>query len=112
MFCIAVVVGLLAPSPSPPPAHPAGPPPAPPNGTYVYALSRNGTDQGTTTVVVFRRDDAREIEVDEAGALGVARAHALAAYRYDDLGVASYVATYQAPFSRISPIGVSRRQRP
>ena len=109
MFCIAVVVGLLAPSPPPPPAHPAGPPPAPPNGTYVYALSRNGTDQGTTTVVVFRRDDAREIEVDEAGALGVARAHALAAYRYDDLGVASYVATYQAPFSRISPIGAARR---
>ena len=84
-------------------------PPAPPSGTYVYAFSRNGTDQGTTTVVVYRRDEAREIEVDEAGTLGIARLHATAAYRYDDLGVASYVATYQAPFLRSSPIGAARR---
>jgi len=86
-----------------------GAPPGPPNGTYTYALSRNGADKGSTTVTILRRDAAREIEVDEAGVLGEARAHVIASYRYDDLSVASYVATYQAPFLRTSPIGSVRR---
>jgi alpha/beta superfamily hydrolase len=104
-----LVVGLLAAAAPGTTSRPAGPPPGPPSGTYVYELSRNGADQGTTTVVVYRRDDAREIEVDEAGSLGAASAHVVAAYRYDDLSVASYVATYQAPFLRTSPIGAARR---
>jgi alpha-beta hydrolase superfamily lysophospholipase len=86
-----------------------GAPPGPPNGTYTYALSRNGADKGSTTVTILRRDAAREIEVDEAGVFGEARAHVVASYRYDDLSVASYVATYQAPFLRTSPIGAVRR---
>jgi len=84
----------------------------PPDGTYVYALSRNGTDQGRTTVAVFRRDRERLLEVDEAGAAGAARVHAIAAYRTDDLSLDSYVATYQAPFLRSSPLGRIARFRP
>jgi alpha/beta superfamily hydrolase len=103
---VAALLGASAPAPQPA-RLPA--PPGPPNGTYVYALSRNGADQGTTTVVVYRRDDVREIEVDEAASLGAARAHALASYRYDDLSPASFVTTYQAPFLRSSPIGAARR---
>ena len=80
-------------------------PPGPPDGTYVYALSRNGTDQGQTTIVVFRRDEAGTIETNETGAAGAARAQIVAAFRYKDLGVDSYVATYQAPFLRTSPLG-------
>jgi alpha/beta superfamily hydrolase len=110
----AALVAASAPAPAPSgrsaaaPAHGGGAPAAPPNGTYVYALSRNGTDQGTTTVVVQRRDEAREIEVDEAGSLGAMRAHLTAAFRYDDLLPATYVATYQAPFERESPLGAAR----
>jgi alpha/beta superfamily hydrolase len=102
-----LVVALLAGTPQT--QHAASAPPAPPNGTYVYALSRNGTDQGTTTVTVYRRDDTREIEVDEAGSIGAVRMHATGSYRYDDLGLVSYVATYQAPFLRTSPLGIARR---
>jgi alpha/beta superfamily hydrolase len=46
--------------------------------------------------------------VDEAGALGAASEHTLAAYRYADLGLAVFVATYQAPFLRTSPVGAAR----
>ncbi|MBD5633351.1 MAG: hypothetical protein IAI49_02630, partial [Candidatus Eremiobacteraeota bacterium] len=102
-----LVVALLAAAA--PPAPPLGAPAAPPNGTYVYALSRNGADQGTTTVVVYRRDAAHEIEVDEAGSLGAAQAHVVAAYRYGDLGTASYIATYRAPFLRSSTLGATHR---
>jgi dienelactone hydrolase len=97
------------PAPAPRPVIGGGAPPGPPDGTYTYALSRNGADKGSTTVTILRRDAAREIEVDEAGFLGEARAHVIASYRYDDLSVASYVATYQAPFLRTSPIGAVRR---
>lgn len=113
----SLAVVLLAASAAPvekPRSPPSAPrefaaPPAPPDGTYVYALSRDGADQGTTTVVIYRRAGAHEIETDEAGALGAARLHALAAYRYEDLGLAAYVATYQAPFLRTSPVGAARR---
>ena len=88
-----------APSPDRVPA------PAPPNGTYTYALSRNGGTQGTATVVIYRRDDRREIETDEAGAAGAVRMAAVASYRYADLGVETYTGTYQAPFLRGSPLG-------
>ena len=81
------------------------PPAAPPNGTYTYELSRNGGKQGTATVVIFRRDERREIETDEAGSAGAARMAAVGAYRYADLGVETYVGTYQAPFLRESPLG-------
>jgi alpha/beta superfamily hydrolase len=113
-LAVVLLAAAAAPVEKPSPRHaPAtrevGAPAAPPDGTYVYALSRDGADQGTTTVVIYRRADAREIETDEAGALGAARLHAIAAYRYEDLAVASYVATYQAPFLRTSPIGAARR---
>jgi len=105
----AAAAPVEKPNPRPPAPREFGAPPAPPDGTYVYALSRDGTDQGTTTVVIYRRASAREIETDEAGSLGAARLHAIAAYRYEDLGPDSYVATYQAPFLRTSPIGAARR---
>ncbi len=75
-------------------------PAAPPNGTYVYELSRNGTVQGKTTVVVLRRNELATIDTAEAGDIGAAHAHVLASYRYRDLNAASYVETFQAPFLR------------
>ncbi len=86
--------------------------PVPPNGTYTYILSRNGTDRGKTTVVVFRPNYANAIETDEAGIAGAARAHIIAAYRDNDLGVATYIATYQAPFPRTTPLGRVDKSRP
>jgi hypothetical protein len=86
--------------------------PGPPNGTYVYALSRNGTDQGKTTVVLFRRAGESVLETDESGAIGAARAHILGTYRAADLGIDSYSGTYQAPFLRTSPFGRVARFRP
>jgi dienelactone hydrolase len=80
-------------------------PPGPPDGTYVYAISRNGTEQGETTVTVFRRDDSGEIETNESGYAGSAHAQIVAAYRYADLAIDSYVATYRAPFLKSSPFG-------
>jgi dienelactone hydrolase len=80
-------------------------PPGPPDGTYVYAIARNGTDQGKTTITIFRRDDAGELETDETGYAGAARAQILASYRYADLTNDSYVATYRAPFLKDSPFG-------
>jgi hypothetical protein len=106
-----LALGLLAAAPAsrPPAAEP--PAPGPPNGTYTYALSRNGGDQGTTTVVIYRRDDVREFETSETGAAGTARMLGLGAYRYADLGVDSYAGTYQAPFLRSSPLGRTYRFR-
>lgn len=86
--------------------------PAPPDGTYVYSLSRNGTQQGVTTVTVFRRAGQDTIETDEAGSIGAARAHVIAAYSARDLATQSYAATYQAPFLRTSPFGRVARFRP
>jgi dienelactone hydrolase len=80
-------------------------PASPPDGTYVYAISRNGTDQGKTTITVFRRDDASELETNESGYAGAARAQIVGSYRYADLTSDSYVATYRAPFLRTSPFG-------
>jgi alpha/beta superfamily hydrolase len=122
-LCAAALLAAVAPSsvaPSPssaprtastpqarssPPPRVAGPPAAPPDGTYVYALSRNGTDQGQTTVVVLRREEAATIDTNEAGAAGAARAQIVASFRYKDLGIDSYVASYEAPFLRTSPLG-------
>ncbi|MBD5655410.1 MAG: alpha/beta fold hydrolase [Candidatus Eremiobacteraeota bacterium] len=87
-------------------------PAAPPNGTYTYALSRNGADLGTTTVVVFRRDSTHAIETDEAGQAGAARAHVVGAYRYADMSPETYIATYQAPFLTTSALGRAMRDRP
>jgi dienelactone hydrolase len=113
----AVTAGVArtpaAPSPSPAAAASAGPsetstvkaPPGPPDGTYVYAISRNGTDQGKTTVTLFRRDDAGELETNESGYAGAASAQIVGSYRYADLTTASYVATYRAPFLKSSPFG-------
>ncbi len=104
------VLGLLvlaaagAPN-APAPASAARAPAGPPDGTYIYALSRNGGNVGTTTVVIHRRDDVRELETDEAGSAAAARVHILGSYRYSDLGVQSYSGTYQAPFLRSSPLG-------
>jgi len=78
---------------------------APPDGTYVYELSRNGTVEGNTTVVVLRRGERHAIDIDEAGAAASARAHVVASLRDDDLGTIAYDATYQAPFLRDAPIG-------
>jgi alpha/beta superfamily hydrolase len=86
--------------------------PAPPNGAYVYALTRNGSDQGKTTVVLFRRPGEQLLETDEAGAAGAARVHIVAGFRAGDLGPDSYVATYQAPFLHTSPFGRVARFRP
>jgi len=86
--------------------------PGPPDGTYTYALSRDGTDQGTTTLAVFRRASENTLEIDESGAIGAARGHVIASYRASDLGLGSYVATYQAPFLRGSPLGRIGRYRP
>jgi len=116
-FALVPLLGtalLAAHVPSLPPlAHnvPLVAPPAPPNGTYLYAISRNGTDQGKTTVVLFRRDGEHVFETDEAGAVGAASAHVLAAYRYADFGVDAYAATYQAPFLRTSALGRALRFR-
>jgi alpha/beta superfamily hydrolase len=113
-LCVGSLVALT-PAPAPAPRNSPSPrvvasphaqaPPGPPDGTYVYALSRNGTDQGKTTVVVFRRDEAGALETNETGAAGEARAQIVAAFRYKDLGVDSYVATYQAPFLHNTPLG-------
>ena len=84
------------------------PAPAPPNGTYTFVISRNGTDRGKTTVVIFRRDEARAIETDEAGIAAAASAHIVAAYRDTDLSLATYLATYQAPFPAASQLGRAR----
>jgi pimeloyl-ACP methyl ester carboxylesterase len=105
-----LALGLLAAAPAARPLAPS-PPPAPPNGTYTYALSRNGGDQGTTTVVLYRRDGVREIETSETGAAGAARMFGLGAYRYADLGVDAYAGTYRAPFLRSSPLGRTYRFR-
>ena len=78
----------------------------------MYALSRNGTDQGKTTVVLFRRDEARAIETNEVGSAGAARAHIVAAFAYADFAVQSYVGSYQAPFVRTSPLGRPTSARP
>jgi alpha/beta superfamily hydrolase len=86
--------------------------PGPPNGTYTYALSRDGTDQGKTTITVFRREGENALEIDEAGAVGAARAHVIASYHANDLSLDSYVATYQAPFLRSSALGRVARYRP
>jgi pimeloyl-ACP methyl ester carboxylesterase len=78
----------------------------------VYALSRNGTDQGKTTITVFRRDDSDEIETNESGYAGAVRAQILGAYRYVDLVSTSYVATYRAPFLRTSTLGMAPGKGP
>ncbi|MGP6189556.1 MAG: alpha/beta hydrolase family protein [Vulcanimicrobiaceae bacterium] len=87
-------------------------PAAPPDGTYLFALARNGTDQGTTTVILTRRAGQNLIESDEVGVVGAARARILGAYRYRDLGAEAYVATYQAPFLRTEPLGHEGSARP
>ena len=121
-FAPLATIALLAANAAAPPT--AGPrasarpqvrvaaPPAPPDGTYVYAISRNGTDQGKTTVVLFRRNAERALETDESGFVGTAQIHVLAQYRYADLGPDAYVATYEAPFLRTSPLGSAERFRP
>ena len=106
-----LAVGLLAAAPAAPSPAAAGAPPAPPNGTYTYALSRNGGAQGTTSVVLYRRNDVRQVETSESGSAGAARMVAVGTFRYADLGVDSYVATYQAPFLRSSPLGRTYRFR-
>lgn len=112
----ALVLTTLAaanPAPSSAPAHLETPDaPVPPDGTYVYELSRNGTVQGRTTVVITRRSDAKSIETDEAGAIGAARAHVVATFRARDLGVDSEIATYAAPFPRDVPLGSISSERP
>lgn len=87
-------------------------PPAPPDGTYVYALSRNGTEQGKTTVVVHHRDETGQLETDEAGAAGAAHASILGAFRYRDFGLDTYIGMYQAAFLRSSPLGAAAPGRP
>ncbi len=104
-----LAVGLLAAARGE--QRPAGAPPGPPNGTYTYALSRNGGAQGTTSVVIYRRDDVHQIETSESGSAGAAHLLALGAFRYADLGVDSYEGTYQAPFLRSSPLGRTYRFR-
>lgn len=82
----------------------------PPNGTYEYALARNGTDQGSTTVVVLKRPEDGTLETDEVAQIGAARARISAGFGLDDLALASYVATYQAPFPATSPIGAAKQR--
>ncbi len=86
--------------------------PAPPDGTYIYELSRNGTAQGRTTVVITRRPERGTIETDESGAIGAARAHVLASFRVRDLDLDFEIATYQAPFPRNVPLGTNGPERP
>lgn len=102
----------LAPATRPPAPAPSRILLAPPNGTYVYAIARNGTDQGTTTVVLLRRVAEGSLETDEIATVGAARAHIAAAYRLNDFGLDSYVAGYQAPFPRTSPLGAESKVRP
>jgi alpha/beta superfamily hydrolase len=85
---------------------------APPNGTYVYAIARDGTDQGKSTVVVFRRAPSSTIEVDESIAVGQFHAHLIGGYAYDSLLPNLAVATYQAPFPPSVPLGRESRFRP
>lgn len=99
-------------NPTPSPASPHVAPLAPPDGTYIYELSRNGTAQGRTTVVVTRRPERDTIEIDESGAVGAARAHVIAAFRDSDLGIDFEIATYQAPFPRDVPLGAVGNERP
>jgi alpha/beta superfamily hydrolase len=75
-------------------------------------LTRDGSDQGKTTVTLLRRDEAGDFEINEAGTAGAAQAHVLASYGYASLVPQTYVATYQAPFLRSSPIGRAYRYRP
>jgi dienelactone hydrolase len=106
----AAAAPASAPPESAAPAQAA--PLAPPDGTYAYAISRDGTDQGTTTVVLSRRPGQNVIESDEVGVIGAARARIVAAYRFDGLVAESYVATYQAPFLRSQPLGRESPARP
>jgi alpha/beta superfamily hydrolase len=100
LACFLTAAAAPAGKPAKPPAGPQvrseNPPPAPPDGTYTYAVARNGTDQGTVSVTLLRR--AGVFETDEVAVVGAARAHILGAYRFSDLGPDSYTATYQAPF--------------
>jgi dienelactone hydrolase len=112
----AAAAGPAASAASSPDASSSSPavaePVAPPDGMYVFAIARNGTDQGTTTVSLTRRAGQNLIESDEIGVIGAARARIVGAYRYRDLSADSYVATYQAPFLRTQPLGREGSARP
>lgn len=79
---------------------------APPDGTYVYVISRDGMDRGTTTLVVRRNVRARALELDEAGTAGAASAHIAAEFNDDDFSPKSYAGTFWSP--AFSPERVTR----
>jgi pimeloyl-ACP methyl ester carboxylesterase len=114
--CLVLSAAVTPAQRASPPEQPSPPgrltaPPAPPNGTYTYALTRNGADQGSTTVTLLRRDAVQAFESNEAGQAGAARAFVLASFDYADFGATTYDATYQAPFLRSSALGRALRFR-
>lgn len=109
---VALIAATAPPARRAPPAPPVSQPAAPPNGTYTYALTRNGTDIGKTTVVVVRRDVTHTVDIDETGEASAARAHVVASYRYADASPDTYIATYRAPFVRNSVLGRAIAARP
>jgi alpha/beta superfamily hydrolase len=77
----------------------ASAPPVPADGTYVYTFARNDDDQGTTTLVVRRRDP-RSYATEEAGTAGAASAHIVAVFSSEDFRLEQYTVSVRAPFVR------------